>query len=135
MINYDAKKNAFKRVHQETFGKSGIRRTIPGQYLVSDPRGRCVMLASVEKNKVVYIVNRNPEGEIVISSPHEANQWGSLCFGICALDTGWEHPVFAALEVDYTDADSDPTGEMYEKREKMLVYYTVDLGLNHVVKS
>ena len=93
------------------------------------------MLASVEKNKVVYIVNRNSEGEIVISSPHEANQWASLCFAVCALDTGWEHPVFATLEVDYNDADTDPSGEMYERREKQLVYYTVDLGLNHVVKS
>jgi splicing factor 3B subunit 3 len=93
------------------------------------------MLASVEKNKVVYIVNRDAEGGIVISSPHEANQWASLCFAMCALDTGWEHPVFATLEVDYNDAENDPTGEMYERREKQLVYYTVDLGLNHVVRS
>ena len=93
------------------------------------------MLASVEKNKVVYIVNRNAEGEILISSPHEANQWASLCFAMCALDTGWEHPVFATLEVDYKDAEDDPTGAMYTSREKHLVYYTVDLGLNHVVKS
>jgi splicing factor 3B subunit 3 len=93
------------------------------------------MLASVEKNKVVYIVNRNSEGGILISSPHEANQWASLCFAMCALDTGWEHPVFATLEVDYADAEADPSGQMYEKREKQLVYYTVDLGLNHVVKS
>lgn len=135
MLNYDATKNAFTRVHLETFGKSGIRRTVPGQYLASDPRGRCCMLASVEKNKVVYIVNRNSEGTIMISSPHEANQWASLCFAVCALDTGWEHPVFAALEVDYNDAESDLSGEMYEHREKQLVYYTVDLGLNHVVKS
>lgn len=135
MMNYDHAKNSFKRIHLETFGKSGVRRTIPGQYLANDPRGRCYMLASVEKNKVVYIVNRNSAAEVVISSPHEANQWASLCFGICALDTGWEHPVFAALEVDYNDAESDPTGEMYRKREKQLVYYTVDLGLNHVVKS
>jgi len=135
LLNYDADKNCFKRVHQETFGKSGIRRTIPGQYLASDPRGRCCMLASVEKNKVVYIVNRNAEGGILISSPHEANQWASLCFAVCALDTGWEHPVFATLEVDYNDAENDPTGDMYESREKQLVYYTVDLGLNHVVKS
>ncbi|EMC92310.1 hypothetical protein BAUCODRAFT_151722 [Baudoinia panamericana UAMH 10762] len=135
LLNYDSAKNAFKRVHLETFGKSGIRRTIPGQYLANDPRGRCCMLASVEKNKVVYIVNRNAEAEVVISSPHEANQWASLCFGICALDTGWEHPIFAALEVDYNEAESDPSGAMYEQREKQLVYYTVDLGLNHVVKS
>ncbi|KAK1809628.1 pre-mRNA-splicing factor rse1 [Friedmanniomyces endolithicus] len=135
LVNYDADKKQFKRVHLETFGKSGVRRTVPGQYLASDPRGRCCMLASAEKNKVVYIVNRNSEAEIVISSPHEANSWANLCFGICALDTGWEHPVFAALEVDYNDAENDPTGEMYARREKMLVYYTVDLGLNHVVKS
>lgn len=135
MINYDADKNAFKRIHLETFGKSGIRRTIPGQYLASDPRGRCSMLASTEKNKVVYIVNRNSEGGILISSPHEANQWASLCFAMCALDTGWEHPVFATLEVDYTDSEGDPSGDMYNLREKQLVYYTVDLGLNHVVKS
>lgn len=135
LLNYDPAKNAFKRVHLETFGKSGVRRTVPGQYLASDPKGRCLMLASVEKNKVVYIVNRNAEGEVVISSPHEANQWGSLCFNICALDTGWESPVFAALEVDYNESEGDPTGAMYENREKQLVYYTVDLGLNHVVKS
>jgi len=134
MLNYDATKNAFKRVHQETFGKSGIRRTVPGQYLASDPRGRCCMLASTEKNKVVYIVNRNSEGGILISSPHEANSWATLTFAVCSLDTGWEHPVFAALEVDYSESESDSTGEMYERREKMLVYYTVDLGLNHVVK-
>ncbi|KAK4550552.1 hypothetical protein LTR36_000131 [Oleoguttula mirabilis] len=135
MLNYDHAKNSFKRVHLETFGKSGVRRTVPGQYLASDPRGRCCMLASAEKNKVVYIVNRNSEGAIMISSPHEANQWASLCFAVCALDTGWEHPIFAALEVNYTDSEGDPSGDMYEQREKLLVYYTVDLGLNHVVRS
>ena len=93
------------------------------------------MLASVEKNKVVYMVQRNTEGKIIISSPHEANQWASLCFAVCALDTGWDQPVFAALEVDYTDLETDATGGLYEQREKYLVYYTVDLGLNHVVKS
>ncbi|KAK4574916.1 pre-mRNA-splicing factor rse1 [Recurvomyces mirabilis] len=135
LVNYDQAKNAFQRVHLETFGKSGIRRTVPGQYLAADPRGRCCMLASAEKNKVVYIVNRNPQNEIVISSPHEANSWANLCFAICALDTGWEHPVFAALEVDYNESESDSSGAMYAAREKQLVYYTVDLGLNHVVKS
>lgn len=137
MLNYDHTKNVFTRVHSETFGKSGVRRTVPGQYLASDPRGRCCMLASTEKNKIVYIVNRNSEGGILISSPHEANQWASLCFAVCALDTGWEHPIFAALEVDYGEIESDAGGVagMYERREKQLVYYTVDLGLNHVVKS
>ncbi|KAF2769382.1 hypothetical protein EJ03DRAFT_327440 [Teratosphaeria nubilosa] len=135
VLQYDAKANKFDKVKLETFGKSGVRRMIPGQYLASDGRGRCTMLASAEKNKVVYIYQRTAEGTITISSPHEANTWASLCFGVCALDTGWEHPVFASLEVDYSDAEADPTGAAYEAREKQLVYYTVDLGLNHVVKS
>lgn len=135
MLTYDHEKQKFNRVHLETYGKSGIRRTIPGHYMASDSRGRCIMLASVEKNKVVYMMNRHADGNIIMSSPHEANQWGSLCFGICALDTGWEPPIFAALEVEYTEAEGDPSGDMYERREKQLVYYTVDMGLNHVVKS
>ncbi|KAF2726095.1 hypothetical protein K431DRAFT_1040 [Polychaeton citri CBS 116435] len=137
MIGYDAQHNRFKKVHQETFGKSGIRRTIPGQYLANDPRGRCIMIASPEKNKVVYLVQRgsDSEGNIMISSPHEANTWAALCFAVCALDTGWEHPIYAALECDYSDAEGDSTGTAYENREMQLAYYNVDLGLNHVVKS
>jgi splicing factor 3B subunit 3 len=133
MLRYNAERNRLDKVHLETFGKSGIRRTVPGQYLSVDPRGRCLMLSSIEKNKVVYIFQRTIDGTINISSPHEANQAGLLCYDTCALDTGWEHPVFAALEVDYTQVESDP--ETANAPDKHLNYYTVDLGLNHVAKS
>ncbi|OQO05830.1 hypothetical protein B0A48_09925 [Cryoendolithus antarcticus] len=133
MLRYLHEKNKFERIHLETFGKSGVRRTVPGQYLAVDPRGRCLMMASVEKNKVVYIFQRNSDGEINISSPHEANQMSALCVDVCPLDTGWEHPVFGALEIDYSAVESDPSTA--ERPEKHLVYYTVDLGLNHVVRS
>src|SRR5690606_34913306 len=33
------------------------------------------------------------------------------------------------------EADQDPTGQAYEETEKMLVYYELDLGLNHVVRK
>jgi splicing factor 3B subunit 3 len=33
------------KVHQETFGKSGCRRIVPGQYLATDPKGRAVMIS------------------------------------------------------------------------------------------
>ncbi|EHL03544.1 putative Pre-mRNA-splicing factor rse1 [Glarea lozoyensis 74030] len=39
------------------------------------------------------------------------------------------------LEVDYGDSDQDPTGQAYEEIEKTLVYYELDLGLNHVVRK
>ena len=44
ILEYNSAKNVFERVHQETFGKSGCRRIVPGQYLAVDPKGRAVMI-------------------------------------------------------------------------------------------
>lgn len=44
ILEYISAKNIFERVHQETFGKSGCRRIVPGQYLAIDPKGRAVMI-------------------------------------------------------------------------------------------
>ena len=64
ILEYDPAKNMFEKVqfnswsvayglkmalldvqvHQETFGKSGCRRIVPGQYLAVDPKGRAVMI-------------------------------------------------------------------------------------------
>ena len=89
----------------------------------------------MEKNKVVYILNRNAEAEFTISSPLEANRPQNLVFALVALDVGHENPTWAALEVDYADSDLDPTGLAYRESEKLLVYYELDLGLNHVVRK
>jgi splicing factor 3B subunit 3 len=119
----------------ETFGKSGVRRVIPGQYLAADPKGRACMIASVEKNKLVYVLNRNAQAELTISSPLEAHKPQTLVFALISLDVGYENPIFAALEVDYGDSDQDPSGQAYEEVEKQLVFYELDLGLNHVVRK
>ncbi len=58
ILEYNPAKNCFDRVHMETFGKSGCRRIVPGQYLAIDPKGRAVMIGAVEKQKLVYILNR-----------------------------------------------------------------------------
>ena len=108
---------------------------IPGQYLSVDPKGRACLIASVEKNKLVYVLNRNAQAELTISSPLEAHKPQTLVFALVALDVGYENPVFAALEVDYTESDQDPTGQAYQDLEKSLVYYELDLGLNHVVRK
>ncbi|KAI9651788.1 MAG: pre-mRNA-splicing factor rse1 [Trizodia sp. TS-e1964] len=135
IIEYVPSQNRFNRLHLETFGKSGIRRVIPGQYLAVDPKGRACLIASVEKNKLVYVLNRNAQAELTISSPLEAHKPQTLVFALVALDNGYENPIFAALEVDYGDSDQDPTGLAYEEVEKHLVYYELDLGLNHVVRK
>ncbi len=44
ILEYIPAKNTFEKVHQETFGKSGCRRIVPGQYLAIDPKGRAVMI-------------------------------------------------------------------------------------------
>ena len=38
ILEYQPTKNVFERVHIETFGKSGCRRIVPGQYLAIDPK-------------------------------------------------------------------------------------------------
>ncbi len=58
ILSWDAAKNKFIRVHEETFGKSGCRRVVPGQYLAVDPKGRAAMVGAVEKQKLVYVLNR-----------------------------------------------------------------------------
>ncbi|MCJ1340592.1 pre-mRNA-splicing factor rse1, partial [Bachmanniomyces sp. S44760] len=135
IIEYVPSQNRFNRLHLETFGKSGVRRVIPGQYLAVDPKGRACLIASVEKNKLVYVLNRNAQAELTISSPLEAHKPQTLVFAMVGLDVGYENPVFAALEVDYTECDQDPTGQALEELEKLLVYYELDLGLNHVVRK
>ncbi|MCJ1436616.1 pre-mRNA-splicing factor rse1 [Xylographa pallens] len=135
IIEYLPSTNRFGRLHLETFGKSGIRRVIPGQYLAVDPKGRACLIASIEKNKLVYVLNRNAQAELTISSPLEAHKPQTLVFALVGLDVGYENPVFAALEVDYTESDQDPTGEAFDTIEKSLVYYELDLGLNHVVRK
>ena len=44
ILEYIPSKNQFEKIHQETFGKSGCRRIVPGQYLAVDPKGRAVMI-------------------------------------------------------------------------------------------
>ena len=95
VLTYNEERNRFDRVHLETYGKSGVRRTVPGQYLASDPRGRCCMFATVEKNKVVYILNRNQEQQITISSPQEVNQPQTLTFALCAVDANFQKTMAA----------------------------------------
>jgi splicing factor 3B subunit 3 len=135
IVEFVPAQNRFNRLHLETFGKSGVRRVIPGQYLAVDPKGRACLTASVEKNKLVYVLNRNSQAELTISSPLEAHKAQTLVFALVALDVGYANPVFAVLEVDYGDSDQDPTGQAYEEIEKTLVYYELDLGLNHVVRK
>eukprot|EP00771_Trimastix_marina_P003755 gnl/Trimastix_PCT/513.p1 GENE.gnl/Trimastix_PCT/513~~gnl/Trimastix_PCT/513.p1 ORF type:complete len:1198 (+),score=474.09 gnl/Trimastix_PCT/513:94-3687(+) len=135
VVEYDATKNQFVSVHLETFGKTGCRRIVPGQYLAADPKGRSIMIGAVEKQKLVYVLNRDASANLTISSPLEAHRSHTVVYSMCGLDVGFNNPLFACLELDHSEADLDPTGQAAIEAEKCLTYYELDLGLNHVVRK
>lgn len=72
---------------------------------------------------------------MTISSPLEAHKSTTFVYHVVGVDVGFENPMFASLEVDYEDADNDPTGEAAIKAQQTLTFYELDLGLNHVVRK
>ncbi|KAI6230100.1 hypothetical protein M3Y99_01100900 [Aphelenchoides fujianensis] len=110
ILEFNAEKRQFERVHQETYGKTGCRRVIPGQYLAADPKGRAVLIGAVERQKLVYVMNRDAHANLTISSPLEAHKSYSICFAVAGID--------AAKSIQQT-----------------LTFYELDLGLNHVVRK
>ena len=48
IAEFDVGLNDWKTVHCETFGKSGCRRIVPGQYLAADPKGRAILIGATE---------------------------------------------------------------------------------------
>ena len=132
ILEYHGGKNILTRVHQETFGKSGCRRIVPGQYLAIDPKGRAIMVSAVEKQKLCYIMNRDAEARLTISSPLEAHKANTYTYYTIGVDVGFDNPLFACLEMDYEETDSSASAD---PPSQFLTYYELDLGLNHVVRK
>jgi len=128
-------KREFIKIHQETFGKTGCRRIVPGEFIACDPKGRAIMVGALEKQKFVYIINRDNENKMTISSPLEAHKSHTLTYDIASLDVGYENPLFVTLEVDYGDSDEENASVNTGIFQKFLVFYEMDLGLNHVVRK
>lgn len=70
-----------------------------------------VIPGAVEKQKLVYILNRDSAARLTISSPLEAHKARTLIYHIVGVDVGFENPLFASLELDYEEVDNDPSGE------------------------
>jgi splicing factor 3B subunit 3 len=66
--------------------------------------GYCICLyfvGAIEKQKLVYILNRDAEARLTISSPLEAHKSNTLVYHTVGVDAGFENPMFACLEIDY----------------------------------
>ncbi len=59
----------------------------------------------MEKQKLVYVLNRDAAANLTISSPLEAHKSHNIVFSVAGMDMGFDNPVFAAIELDYADAD------------------------------
>uniref|UniRef100_A0A1I7YY27 MMS1_N domain-containing protein n=1 Tax=Steinernema glaseri TaxID=37863 RepID=A0A1I7YY27_9BILA len=61
VLEYNPQKHCFERVHQETFGKTGCRRIVPGQYLAADPKGRAILIDYIavgsDSGRIVELLN------------------------------------------------------------------------------
>eukprot|EP00746_Dinoflagellata_sp_MGD_P091760 gnl/MRDRNA2_/MRDRNA2_36348_c0_seq1.p1 gnl/MRDRNA2_/MRDRNA2_36348_c0~~gnl/MRDRNA2_/MRDRNA2_36348_c0_seq1.p1 ORF type:complete len:1184 (-),score=253.37 gnl/MRDRNA2_/MRDRNA2_36348_c0_seq1:15-3260(-) len=90
------------------------------------------MIAAIEKQKFVYILNRDSGARLTISSPLEAHKPCTLVYSVVGMDVGFENPLFATIELSYEEVDKDPNAE---PPQKMLTLYEMDLGLNHVIRK
>ncbi|SBT82679.1 splicing factor 3B subunit 3, putative [Plasmodium ovale] len=136
ILRFDNENNDFVRVHCETYGKSGIRRIIPGEYIAVDPKGRALMICAIERQKFVYILNRDNKENLTISSPLEAHKTHSICHDVVGLNVGFENPMFASIEQNYemVDKQANNTNDLIFPK-KGLCLWEMDLGLNHVIKK
>lgn len=83
----------------------------------------------------MYVLNRDSKNNVTISSPLEAHKSQTIVLTTEGLDVGYDNPIFACLELNYAEADEDPTGEAAAHTEKLLTFYQLDLGLNHVIRK
>jgi len=137
ILQYNPKAARFEIIHEETFGKTGVRRVVPGEFLAIDPLGRALMIAALERQKFVYILSRDHDGQLAIASPLDAHKSNTVTYSICAVDVGDDNPTFACLEASYEQNMGLPTlsngTPLMVKKE--IVLYELDLGLNTVTRK
>ena len=93
------------------------------------------MIGAVEKQKFVYILNRDSNNKLTISSPLEASKPHIITLAMVGVDVGIENPQFACLEIDYGDLDQNFSAVNTGNFQKTLTMYEMDLGLNHVIRK
>ena len=81
------------------------RAPSPGWQLRRSPGSGMARAAAVEKQKLVYVLNRDAAANLTISSPLEAHKSHNIVFSVTGMDMGFDNPVFAAIELDYAEAD------------------------------
>jgi len=76
------------------------------------------IIGSTDKQKLVYILNRDIAARLTIGSPLEAHKPHMIVHHCTGVDVGFENPIFACLEVDYSEANQDPTREASRRQRR-----------------
>lgn len=122
ILEYDNTSKKFISKIQEPMTKNGWGRNYVGENLAIDPENRCILVAAMEKNKLLYKIESTSLGSKELSSPLEAHSKQVSCLKIVALNTDHNNPLFGALELT-------------PEKNFIINYYELDQGLNHVVKK
>ncbi|KAM9903152.1 hypothetical protein OXX69_008036 [Metschnikowia pulcherrima] len=131
VAEFNAESSRFTPIIQEPHSKSGFRRTTPGAYLEVDPANRAIMISALESTKLVYKLESHEDSPRLCSAL-EMTSKHMLTLALCALDTGYENPMWAALEIDQSDYNMKP---FTPNSPLLLNYYEFDQGLNHIVRK
>ena len=91
--------------HDVHYEHTGTLHTSCAAALYEELWCRDACAGAVEKQKMVYVLNRDQAANLTISSPLDAHKSHHLVFSVTGLDVGFDNPVFAAIELDYADAD------------------------------
>lgn len=72
---------------------------------------------------------------LIISSPLEAHKNRTIVFNVICVDVDFQNPTFACIEVDYESFDDPDEKTDINNLPKVLTYYELDLGVNHVTRK
>ena len=128
----------FDVYNTEPYFKSGTRKNSPSEYIAIDPKGRSIMIAAIERNKLVFnTVFNNEESKIEFNSVVEANKKNNICHDLVSIDNDYNNPIFASLEDEsvnnYNNYNYNINKLEYLNSNKSVILYEMDLGINNVV--
>lgn len=132
ILEFDLRLGRFVSKVQESYAKNGFTRLNQGHYLSIDPSNRVILLSALEQNKLLYKIQSKDDGYINLSSPLTHTSKNIVTLQICSLDTGYDNPLFAAIECDYNKYEN----QQFNSQSRILLnYYEFDQGINHLVKK
>lgn len=112
-----------KTLVNQPLTRTTLRRVSPISYMEIDPNGRCIILSSVEQNKLCFLVDYAQN--LRISSPLEIIRPHMVTLDMAVFDVNFNNPCFVTLEIDNAAT----------QLSVHLIFYILELGLNHIVKK